>query len=90
MESSIMAEVLSKFESTYQVEVEPYQVEHLRLAAGTDVASLAVMQEAVNRGCQAKREAGRRGKRPNEPRRVRFCAGHQQIVTYLTLCIRLP
>jgi hypothetical protein len=52
MESSIMAEVLSKFESTYQVEAEPYQVEHLRLAAGTDVASLAVMQEAVNRGAR--------------------------------------
>jgi hypothetical protein len=52
MESSTMAEVLSKFESTYQVEAEPYQVEHLRLAAGTDVASLAVMQEAVNRGAR--------------------------------------
>ncbi len=52
MESSIMAEVLSKLESTYQVEAEPYQVEHLRPTAGTDVASLAVMQEAVNRGAR--------------------------------------
>ncbi len=41
-----------RFGATNQAEVERYQVELVQLAAGTDVSSLATLQEAVNRGAR--------------------------------------
>ena len=39
-------------EATDQIEVERYQVEHVRLAAGSDAPSATTLQEAVNRGAR--------------------------------------
>lgn len=39
-------------EATHQIEAERYQVEHVRLAAGSDASSVATLQGAVNRGAR--------------------------------------
>lgn len=39
-------------EATHQIEAKRYQVEHVRLAAGSDASSVATLQGAVNRGAR--------------------------------------
>jgi hypothetical protein len=39
-------------EATHQIEAERYQVEHVRLAAGSDALAATMLQEAVNKGAR--------------------------------------
>ena len=50
IESRTMTE--ERFRATDQIEAERYQVEHVRLAEGSDAPAVTTLQEAVNRGAR--------------------------------------
>ena len=47
-----MAQGPFAFGDADRVEAERYRVEQIRLASGTDLSPLAILQEAINRGAR--------------------------------------